>query len=173
MVANALAVFGYAVFAGAAGRPSSIGSDGAVVAIVVFVAFFGASSWAFTGVLIAWLYQSGKYADLQPWPTIRSRTLGAFSVLIPIVQLWWPYEMIRDLFPPNARPATALRWWLSYLLIPTCVSIPVFFAAVLLPAVALVVALIVAAGLLAVSVRWGWQLIDDLDTVRRRYLPAT
>jgi hypothetical protein len=172
MVANAVGVFAYASLAAAAGHPSSIGSNGAVVAIVVFAVYFSVSSWAFTGVLIAWLYHAGKYADLQPWPTIRSRTLGAFSILIPIVQLWWPYETIRDLFPPEAPPTTALRWWLSHLLIPIFVVIPVFVVSLILPTVAIPVVLIVVGGLLSISVRWGWQLISDLDSVQRSYLPA-
>ena len=48
----------------------------------------------------------------------RARTLGAFSVLIPIVNFWWPYEAIRDCYPPGGRSAVALRWFVLSCVVP-------------------------------------------------------
>jgi hypothetical protein len=172
MVTNSLGVLGFAVLTASVGGFWFGDSTGGAIAMGVFSVVFGFGSWAFTGVLIAWLYTLGKYADLQPWPTIRSRTLGAFSILIPIVQLWWPYEVIRDSFPRESPPVLALRWWLSYLLAPICVSIPVFFAAVLLPTSATIVVLIIAAGVLTIPVVLGWRLIADVEAMQRAHLPA-
>ena len=46
--------------------------------------------------------------------------------MIPVVNLWWPYEAIRDLYPPGRRPPVALQWWVAHLVVPFAV-IPVFF----------------------------------------------
>jgi len=71
---------------------------------------------AFVGLLIAWIYQAGKFAEMNGWPTVRNRTLGAFSILIPIVNFWFPYQAIRDCLPlDDPNRARILQWWLAYM----------------------------------------------------------
>jgi hypothetical protein len=126
--------------------------------------------YAFLILLIAWIYHAGKFAELHGWPAARNRTLGAFSVLIPILSFWWPYEAVRDLYPPGRAPRLVLRWWLSYLLIP----IFVWFV-VLIPAVAGSLTFTIAFGivgvaLLCVPAVLGWRLVDDVRGMQRAYL---
>jgi len=88
------------------------------IAFQLFALPFGLVTWAYIGLFVAWLYHAGRFADLHSWPAVRSRTLGAFSPLIPIVNLWWPYEAIRDCFPPGARPRVTLWWFVLQLVLP-------------------------------------------------------
>jgi hypothetical protein len=132
---------------------------------------YGLVSWADLALFIAWLYNAGKFADVQRWPAARSRTLGAFSRLIPIVQLWWPYEAIRDLYPPGGRPDFALQWWLGYLIAPLVAFVSVVITTLVAPTVVTAVVVLLAGGLLVVPVVLGWKLIDDVDAMQRAHVP--
>ena len=142
------------------------------VVVLVLWGLFGLVSWAYQALFIAWLYQAGKYADLQRWPARRSRTLGAFSVLIPFLNLWWPYEAIRDLYLPGARPDVAIWWFVAQLVtIPVTLMI-VGFTALVAPAAVVGAAVVVCAALLGATVVLGWRLVDDLDAMQRAHLPT-
>jgi hypothetical protein len=125
-------------------------------------------SFAFIGVLIAWIFQAGKFAEAMGWPTVRSRTLGAWSVIIPIVNFWFPYEALRDAYPPESSHSALLRWWLTYVLIPLPLAIAVFVVALTASgaATAIVIALTVLP--LGLTVVFGWQAIDELDAAQAR-----
>jgi hypothetical protein len=131
---------------------------------------FDFMGFALLVLLIGWIYNAGKFADSQRWPTIRSRVLGAFSLLIPIVQVWWPYEAVRDLYPPGLRSPLVLRWWLAYLLVPFAAFVVVVIGLVIGPIAVCLAALAVAAGLLAIPVRLGWRLVEDVDAMQQAHL---
>jgi hypothetical protein len=141
----------------------------AFVALQFSPVLYGLVSWADVALFIAWLYNAGKFADSQRWPAARSRTLGAFSRLIPIVNFWWPYEAIRDLYPPGGRPDVALQWWLSYLFAPLAL-VPVVITTLVAPTAVTVVVVLLAGGVLLVPVVLGWRLIDDLSAMQRTHL---
>jgi hypothetical protein len=101
------------------------------------------------------------------WPSTRGRALGAFSVLIPVVGLWWPYEAIRDAYPPGVRPGIVLRWWVSYLVVPVATGIVVIVVALIGTTTTLWITVALAAAALSVPVAFGWRLIDDLDRAQR------
>jgi hypothetical protein len=124
-------------------------------------------SLAYIGSLIAWIMNAGKFAEAHGWPAARSRTLGAFSVLIPIVNLWWPYEALRDAYPPGAHPPILLRWWLTYMIAPFAAGIFAILAAVVGGAALVGLALVVAAALLALPVVFGWAVIADISAMQR------
>ena len=122
--------------------------------------------------MIAWLYHAGKFADLQPWPAIRSRTLGAFSPLIPLLNFWWPYEAIRDCYPPSSRPRFAVWWFVAQLVLPAPMVWVVAGTVAAAPPVVAAVVVVIAGGMLAVIPVLGWRLIDDLDTMQRAHVTA-
>jgi hypothetical protein len=118
---------------------------------------------AFTALLIAWIYHAGEYAAAMGWPSVRGRTLGAFSILIPIVNLWWPYEAIRDAYPPGADRGPLLRWWLSYLIVPGITSLVVFVVAFIGPTPVVWGTVAIAAACSTIPVILGWKLLDHFD----------
>jgi hypothetical protein len=123
-------------------------------------------SFAYVGSLIAWIYQAGKFAEARGWPASRGRTLGAFSVLIPVVNLWWPYEAVRDSYPPGSAPPVLLKWWVSYLVTPICAFPALVFGFFGTPLL-IVVAIVFGAGAMAIPVWFGWQLIRDVEAMQR------
>jgi hypothetical protein len=129
------------------------------------------ASLADRGLLIAWMYQAGKFAEARGWPAARGRVLGAFSVLIPVVSLWWPYEAVRDAYPPGSSQPFLLEWWVSYLVAPI-IGLPVFLAALFGTPLQIVIAIAVAACVLVVPVWFGWKLIADVEAMQRANSPA-
>ncbi len=121
---------------------------------------------AFSGILIAWIYYAGEFAAANGWPSTRNRTLGAFSPLIPIVNFWWPYQAIRDAYPPGADHAVLLRWWVMYIAITPVTSIAVVVAALFGSTAVLWLTIVVASGLAACTAAFGWKLVADLDRVQ-------
>jgi hypothetical protein len=128
--------------------------------------------YAAIALLIAWIYHAGKFAEYQGWPAARSRGLGAFSVIIPIVSLWWPYEAVRDLYPPGRAPRLVLQWWLSYLLVPLVATFAVAIPALAGWTAASIVTVIGAAALLVVPAVFGWRLVDDVEAMQRAQLAS-
>jgi Domain of unknown function (DUF4328) len=177
MVGNALyALFGYCaialIFGGDHAHLFTTASDGSphfsgrLVAIQLASLPLSLVGLAFTALFIAWVYKAGEFAQAMGWPATRGRTLGAFSVLIPIVNLWWPYEAIRDAYPPGSDHSLLLRWWLSYLVVPFATIVVVFFVALLGTSTLIWVTVALAALPLSVPVILGWKLVDDLDLAR-------
>lgn len=137
--------------------------SGRFVAIQLAWMPLGFLGLAFTAILIAWIYHAGEFADAMGWPAARSRTLGAFSVLIPVVNLWWPYEAIRDAYPPGADHEALLRWWLSYLIVPFVTFLAVFVVAIVGTTPVLWITIAAAAVCTTIPVTLGWKLIDDFE----------
>jgi hypothetical protein len=63
-------------------------------------------------VFVLWLGNAGKLALARGRHLRRPPWLGAWSLAIPVVNLWWPYRATKDLFAEGdaARPLVA-RWW--------------------------------------------------------------
>jgi len=63
-------------------------------------------------VFVIWLGTAGKVALAKGLPLRRSPWVGAWSLIIPILNFWWPYRATKDLFAADA-PGRALvrRWW--------------------------------------------------------------
>ncbi len=77
-----------------------VGQLGAV-ALVVGIALF-----------MIWFHRSAVVAASSGLRARRSAGLATASFIIPILNLWWPYQSTCDLLPENspARPAVR-RWW--------------------------------------------------------------
>jgi hypothetical protein len=132
----------------------------------------GIASLAVTGIEIWWLTRIGEFAQASGWPSVRSRTLGAWSLIIPVVNLWFPYEAIRDSNPPGHPTHFALRWWLWKVIGPPCAAIAVFVTALNGNVVAIAIALACEATVLLVVAVFGFHLVDELDDTQDRSLAA-
>ncbi len=66
--------------------------------------------------LMIWLYRAATVGRRASWPARREPVWAVLGFLIPIVNLWFPYQVARDAFPPGDPAArTAGRWWGWYL----------------------------------------------------------
>jgi hypothetical protein len=69
------------------------------------------------GVLfLLWFYRSASLAASAGLRARRKPGLATASFIIPILNLWWPYQSTCDLLP-EAHPARhlVLRWWLLWI----------------------------------------------------------
>lgn len=66
-------------------------------------------------VFLMWQYRAATTARILGYPARRSPGLGVGSWFIPVVNLWFPYQALRDLLPPGhgTRPLV-LRTWLGF-----------------------------------------------------------
>ncbi|MBV8950050.1 MAG: DUF4328 domain-containing protein [Actinobacteria bacterium] len=74
------------------------------------------------GVLVAgvlflvWMYRAAAVARALGLPARRSPGLATVSFLIPVVNLWWPYQSTCDLLPPGHPGRHVVgRWWATWL----------------------------------------------------------
>ncbi len=103
-----------------------------VTSLVVFAALV---------VTLVWVHAAATTAARLGIPATRSPGWAVGGFLVPVLNLWWPYQSVRDLFPLEhpARRVVA-RWWAQYL------------CATLSPMVALGVAFVSAPAAIAVGV---------------------
>jgi hypothetical protein len=132
----------------------------------------GLASLAVTGIEIWWLTRIGEFANASGWPSTRNRTLGAWSLIIPIVNYWFPYQAIRDSNPPGYPTRVALRWWLWKLIGPPCAGIVVFVTAIAASGVVVAFALACQAAVLLVVAVFGFRLVDELDDTQDNALES-
>lgn len=81
------------------------------------------------GILfLLWFYRSATNAQKLGLPARREPGLAMAGFILPIVNLWWPYQSTKDLFPPD-DPARAyvLPWFLLWV-VGNFVSLIVVFA---------------------------------------------
>lgn len=81
------------------------------------------------GVLfLMWFYRAARTGWASGLPARRSPLLATFSFIIPIVNLWWPYQSAMDMIPAD-DPTRGLvqRWWILWLTATLCG--PLIFAA--------------------------------------------
>jgi hypothetical protein len=104
-------------------------------------------------VLAIWTYNATKALHATGRRTTHTAGWAAAGWFVPIISLWYPYQAVRDLVPPD-HPARRLVgwWWACWLASGVATMVPVVAAwfslgAALLAAV-VPVALAVAGGLL-------------------------
>ena len=66
-------------------------------------------------LFLIWFVRSATNARALGLPARRSPAAGVAGFMLPVVNLWWPYQSTRDLFPErhSARPLV-LRWFLLW-----------------------------------------------------------
>ena len=67
-------------------------------------------------VLLNWQYSAAKTARLLDLPATHSAGLGVGSWFIPVVNLWFPYQALRDCLPAGDPERSVVgRMWVCYL----------------------------------------------------------
>ena len=60
---------------------------------------------------IVWLYRAASVARSLGLETRREPLHSAIGWLIPVINYWWPYQGMTDLFPEGERPDRRIAWW--------------------------------------------------------------
>ncbi|HEY5097954.1 MAG TPA: DUF4328 domain-containing protein, partial [Acidimicrobiales bacterium] len=59
---------------------------------------------------LVWQYRAASTARLLSLPAAHSAGLGVGSWFIPVVNLWFPYQALRDCLPPRHPDASLVGW---------------------------------------------------------------
>src|SRR3977135_3679983 len=72
------------------------------------------------------MFRAAVVAKLLGLPARRSPALATCSFLIPIVNLWWPYQSTCDLLPPGHPGRHVVgRWWATW--VTSSLLVPILF----------------------------------------------
>lgn len=67
-------------------------------------------------LFLLWFSRSAHNALALGLPARREPAAGVAGFVIPIINLWWPYQSTSDLLPPgDARRPLVLRWFLLWM----------------------------------------------------------
>jgi hypothetical protein len=90
----------------------SSGNSGAAV----MVQLAGVVLLAATVLFLLWFYRSAVLAAAAGLSARRSPLLATLSFVIPVLNIWWPYQSACDLLPED-HPGRAVirRWWFLWL----------------------------------------------------------
>jgi hypothetical protein len=126
-----------------ASRPSARYSLGGITTVLMILLGVEAASWfcavalpvlaaigeiAFFArviVFVIWLYRARVNAEDRGWPQRRSPGWAIGAWFVPVVNLWYPFQIMADVWraglPPQARENRAVLpgiWWGSWLAMP-------------------------------------------------------
>mgnify|MGYP000188559007 FL=1 len=75
----------------------------------------GAVSMVVAVLFLLWFSRSAHNALALGLPARREPAAGVAGFIIPVINLWWPYQSTSDLLPPgDARRPLVLRWFLLW-----------------------------------------------------------
>lgn len=116
-----------------------------------------------------WQYRSARTAQLLRLPATYTPGFGVFSWFIPVVNLWFPYQAVRDLLPPgDPQRSLVLQWWLAWVGTGTASLITFLLAFADSPA-AIVLSIITVVLAIAFGVL-GARVVDVVRTTHLRLI---
>jgi hypothetical protein len=115
-------------------------------------------------VFLAWAYKAAKLARDLGLPARHSPGWAVAGFIVPIVNFWFPYQSVRDMFPPHHPDhPLVLRWWLLWLSVQFS-GLAVGLASLVSVGVGLAVAL-VAILLVALAVQAARLVVERVEVV--------
>jgi hypothetical protein len=143
--------------------PNSGSFSGLVLPITILV-----------GVLfLVWFYRAARSGWGSGLPARRSPMLATLSFIIPVVNLWWPYQSAMDMVPADDRRRPIIqRWWAMWLLGTLCGFLIIPAQAVFDQTASRIVAGVGAAAMLAAAFAARAVVTLITDTHAQRVHPA-
>jgi hypothetical protein len=119
---------------------------------------------------LIWQHDAAKVARRLGYPARRSPGLGVGAWFIPVVNLWFPYQALRDCLPPQHPMGHLGLWaWLAYLgggLVGGAAAITSISSME-----AAIVLLVVSAGCWAAAATLGCKLVTAITEDHRQAAP--
>lgn len=86
------------------------------LALSTVLSLVGLLLWIPLVLLIIWTHRCVTTATALRLPTTREPVWAILGWILPVINLWFPYQSVRDCLPPD-HPVRrdVLRWWLGYL----------------------------------------------------------
>ncbi|WP_157749235.1 DUF4328 domain-containing protein [Jatrophihabitans sp. GAS493] len=109
------------------------------------VELLGVATLAVQIIFMIWLYRSAVFAQRAGLPARRSPIWGVLGFIIPIIQYWFPYQSVADLFPPGHPKRALVGWWWAGWLGQSFALLPIFVAAIFSTSTAVILALLLCA----------------------------
>jgi hypothetical protein len=121
-------------------------------------------------VTLVWQHRAASAARALGFRNTHSPGWGVGSWFVPIVNLWFPYQAIRDCLPlDDANRALILQWWLAYVLgglVGGAAVIAAFFSSGVAVALS-----IPAAALWLVALTFAPRVVSSVAVAHREALP--
>ena len=116
-------------------------------------------------LLVIFTYGAATHARDLGIPARLHPTWGIVAWIVPVVNLWFPYWVLRDCMPPDEVRGRdlALRWWLLYVFNFLVIAIVLIARAV--SPLAGGVFLVAAIGYAVLEARSGARMLDRISTV--------
>jgi hypothetical protein len=116
---------------------------------------------------MVWTYRMVNAARALGRGGTREPGLACAGWIIPIVNLWFPYQTMRDLFPETERPSNRLTtWWVTYVI--GLFGVSTTAVAFFFPLSALIGIAVLAALPVGISAALERRLITDATALLRR-----
>ena len=122
-------------------------------------------------LMTTWLFQVASVAQRLGLPARRSPG-WAFGYFVPVVNLWFPYQVARDCFPPGHPDQARVAWWWVATLVTGFASIPVLIVAALGHVAAAVLVGVVLSALPLTAGLLGYRLVGRVRDAHLRLLVA-
>jgi len=103
---------------------TSLAQFGALVGFAVAILF------------LVWFHRAASTAWASGLPARRSPLLATLSFIIPVLNLWWPYQATLDMVPADDPGRVLIRWWWVAWLSGTLCGVLVYPAAAVFDEVA-------------------------------------
>ena len=146
-------------------------SFGAIAGGFAAVQFLNLIALAVLVMRMVWTYRMVNAARTIGRGGSREPGLACAGWIIPVVNLWFPYQTMRDLFPADERPSSRLTtWWITYIfgLLGTGATVLAMF----LPVGGLIAVAVVAAVPVGISASFERRLVTEATELLRRDVDA-
>jgi hypothetical protein len=113
-------------------------------------------------VFLIWQYRAATVAAGLGYPASHSPGLGVGAWFIPVINLWFPYQSLRDCLRPGHQDRTGSEWvWAAFLAAQFLVSVTLLVT--LFSALASLIPLALTLALTAFAVVRGRQLVQAIE----------
>lgn len=122
-------------------------------------------------LLIIWLHQAATFARRAHVPSRREPIWAILGFVVPVISLWFPYQVAADIFAPG-DPArrTVARWW-ACTLGQSIALVPILIASFYSTAAGGLLALVLSPLPIGTAM-WERAMVDAALVAHRKLLPT-